>query len=106
MVPQQVFEDFGSGVLALGFNVVAKLLLCLVTTLVCSLALATFWVLLPPPFQALTLDKREKDRGERGTLSLDNFLLVIGLEILGASLIFVERICNFLFLLCSRPLKL
>lgn len=55
-------------------------------------------------FDTLTLDRRgKKDRGKRkgAVLSLDYFLLISGIEILGASLIFSIRISNFLFVFYS-----
>lgn len=50
-----------------------------------------------PPFQPLTLDRREKDSRERDTLSLDCCLLVRVIEFLGASSIFTIRISNSCF---------
>lgn len=64
--PQSESLRIGMGYVSFGVNVVVKLLLHPCTTLVCSLALATFGFFFSLPFQTLTLDKREKDRGASG----------------------------------------
>ena len=59
----------------------------------------------PIPFQPPTLGRRERLERLEAPISLDYFLLIRG--VLGASLIFAVRICNFffLFLLCARLLN-
>jgi hypothetical protein len=41
-------------------------------------------------------EKKKEHWGKGAIVSLDYFLLIRGIEFLGASLIFVTRICNFL----------
>jgi hypothetical protein len=56
---------------------------------------------LPPhvcPLNPLTLHRRTKERGKGAMLPLDYFLLVRGMEFLGASLIF--QVISFFFSCC------
>lgn len=59
---------------------------------------------LPPFLPSNTREERERIEGKGAMLSLDYFLLVMGVEFLGASLMFTTRISNFfslLFLFCT-----
>ena len=59
------------------------------------------WNLSPPilhPFNTLTLGRRGKRTGGKGgDVTLNYFLLIRGIEFLGATLIFAVRISDFFF---------